>query len=229
MNVEIACRADGDAGFARSLARLLTLRLRSRMSRSLVIGAACAVILAGCGGADSDEAAGTSTPPKQPHDAISERLSLIGDMVEAWSTAESIEEAHIAAESAANLVVGPNGPGFGDRNGDGEIGGDAEIGLLPGLDGTPEGVALDMGSNPCVVQDVLGGSWEDPQAAWDEMLSAIEAWEPANNTMPALPSHPMRVVGWATFTLATDSLESAHEYAGHARLHVDVSMRALDC
>jgi hypothetical protein len=61
------------------------------------------------------------------------------------------------------------------------------------------------------------------------MLTAIDAWRPDNNTMPTLPSHPMRVVGWATFALDSDSLDEAHEYAGHAKLHVDISVRALSC
>lgn len=39
----------------------------------------------------------------------------------------------------------------------------------------------------------------------------------------------MRIVGWATFTLASDDLDDAHEYAGHAQLPVDVSQRALGC
>jgi hypothetical protein len=47
--------------------------------------------------------------------------------------------------------------------------------------------------------------------------------------MPTLPCHPMLIVGWVTFTLETDSLDEAHEYAGHAKLHVDNSLHALDC
>ena len=44
----------------------------------------------------------------------------------------------------------------------------------------------------------------------------------------------MRVVGWSTFTLDTDpasqdALDLAHEYAGHAALHVDISADALSC
>jgi hypothetical protein len=61
------------------------------------------------------------------------------------------------------------------------------------------------------------------------MLAAIDDWRGDNNTMPTLTSHPMRVVGWATFTLNSDSLDDAHEYAGHANLHVNLSERALGC
>ena len=134
-----------------------------------------------------------------------------------------------AAETAANLIVGPNGPGHGDRDGDGVVSGSTDAGVLPGLDGTPAGLALPLAANSCVEADVLGGSWDNPEARWGEMLDAIDAWRPGNNTMPTLASHPMRVVGWSTFTLETDSLDAAHEYAGHARLHVEISERALDC
>ena len=102
-------------------------------------------------------------------------------------------------------------------------------GLLAGVDGTPAGLADPLASNQCVLDNVLGGAWDDPAERWDIMLEAIDQWAPGNNTMPTLPSHPMRVVGWATFTLASDSLDDAHEYAGHAQLHVDISIRALDC
>ena len=62
----------------------------------------------------------------------------------------------------------------------------------------------------------------------------MRAWRPDDNTMPALASHPMRVVGWSTFTLATDpnapeALDLADEYASHAALHVAVSADALAC
>jgi hypothetical protein len=160
---------------------------------------------------------------------VEERLDLIDEAVAAWGSAATLDAARAAAERAANLVVGPGGPGYGDRNGDGQIGGEVSAGLLAGLDGSPPGLASALAGNECVVRDVLGGSWEDPGAEWDRMLTAIDAWRSDNNTMPSLPSHPMRIVGWASFTLATDSLELAQEYAGHAKLHVDISRRALDC
>ena len=88
---------------------------------------------------------------------------------------------------------------------------------------------MPLAANTCIERDVLGGEWVDPASRWAEMLAAIDAWQPGNNTMPTLASHPMRVVGWATFTLNSDALEEAHEYAGHADLHVNISRRALDC
>ena len=158
-----------------------------------------------------------------------QQLTLIEQVVIAWGAATNIEEAHAAAETAANLVVGPAGPKYGDRDGNGTVSGETNSGILPGLDGSPIGLANPLAANECIVRDVLGGDWEDPAVRWTTMLTAIDEWRPDHNTMPTLPSHPMRVVGWATFTLASDSLDEAHEYAGHAQLHVNVSRAALDC
>jgi hypothetical protein len=160
---------------------------------------------------------------------LRERLVTIDDAVVVWERADSLAEAQAAAEAAANLVVGPNGPDYGDRDGNGNIDGDNEFGVLAGLDGSPVGLADGLADNECVMADVLGGAWDDPAGRWDTMLAVIDAWTPANNTMPTLPSHPMRIVGWASLTLATDSLDEAHEYAGHAQLHVNVSLDAIDC
>lgn len=182
--------------------------------------------LAACSGndgGDSDPTPTATTP------IIRGQIMAIDRAVTAWRQASSIDEAHASAEAAANLVVGPRGPGYGDRDGNGVIDGETEAGLLPGLEGSPTGLANALDDNECIVADVLGGAWEVPADRWNTMLAAIDEWRPRNNTMPTLPSHPMRVVGWATFTLASDSLEDAHEYAGHARLHVDISLAALDC
>ena len=160
---------------------------------------------------------------------LAARVALLDETVRTWSEAESIKDAHRWAEKALNLVVGPNGPGYGDIDGDGAVSGATESGILPGVDGTPHGLATPLQADVCVERDILGGDWSDPDAEWQAMIDAIDAWEPGNNTMPSLPSHPMRVVGWATFTLDTDSLELAEEYAFHAGIHVDISLRALDC
>lgn len=190
--------------------------------------AAVAVILGACGSPPVASVPTTGAVVESTED-LGERMEAIELFVSEWRTATSLEDAQKAAEGAANLVVGPEGPGYGDRDGDGVVQGESGLGVLPGLAGTPDGTATSLESNKCVAQDVLGGSWSDPTTRWDEMLSAIDAWRPNNNTMPTLASHPMRIVGWATFTLATESLEEAREYAGHAKLHVDVSVRALEC
>lgn len=177
------------------------------------------------------EPAPTSSPvtfPETTDTSVAERLEAIGAAVVSWADAATVADAHAAAETAANLVVGPNGPGFGDRDGDGSIRGEEPAGLLPGFDGIPVGIAQ-LSVSDCIDRDVLGTTASDENAGWDEMLAAIDSWAPDNNTMPTLDSHPMRIVGWATFTLASESLEDAHEYASHARLHVTVSQAALDC
>ena len=204
--------------------------------------ALAAIGLAACsGGTPTDAASGAATSSsangvsrttavvRVDAGSLAEHLAAVDEVVLVWREASTLEDAQAAAEAAANQIVGPNGPGYGDRNGDGVISGEVENGVLPGLEGTPEGLALPLAKNGCIRRDVLGGDWTDPRAAWAAMLDAIDDWRPDNNTMPTLPSHPMRVVGWATFTLDSDSLDDAHEYAGHAKLHVDSSTRALDC
>lgn len=182
------------------------------------------LVLGACG--DDDAAADTDGVAEF---TFREQVVELDDAVRTWSDTDTIEAAHAAAEAAANLVVGEGGPGYGDRDGDGTVNGASPFGLLPGLDGTPSGLAEPLADNDCVAADVLGGTWHDPADRWATMLDAIDAWRPDGNTMPGLPSHPMRVVGWATFTLASDSLDEAREFAGHAQLHVDVTLDALDC
>lgn len=201
------------------------------------------VVLSACGGDDGtgtvvgDETArlesgpdATQPPPDgDPGAALERRLEAIDTAVVRWRDAETIESAHALAEEAANLVVGPDGPGYGDRDGDGVVAGESGDGLLPGADGESPGLATALAANACMERDVLGGVWDDPGARWAEMLDAIDRWRPSRNTMPSLASHPMRVVGWATFTLATDDLDEAHGFAGHARIHSSLSRRAVDC
>ena len=214
-----------------------------RKSNVVVWAAAAAIALAACGGSSTtDEVDGTEPPTSTADQAetttiaiddevasFAERMAAVDEAVAVWRDASTIEAAHEAAEAAANLIVGPNGPDYGDRSGDGVVSGQSAVGLLPGPDGVPAGIAIPLSANRCVARDVLGGTWVDPGAEWGAMLTAIDEWRPDNNTMPTLASHPMRVVGWATFTLEADSLGEAHEYAGHAKLHVDISVQALSC
>ena len=202
------------------------MRDRTTLVGALVAAALIAVGLSGCGG-DSD-ANGANAADTSASTSLQERLDAVAQAVGVWRTTSSIEDALASAEAAANLIVGPGGPGYGDRDGDGSVRGETEIGLLPALDGA-NGLASALGQDECIARDVLGGSWSDPTARWETMLAAIDGWRPSSNTMPSLPSHPMRVVGWATFTIEAGSLEDAHEYAGHAALHVDISRAALDC
>ncbi|GMQ98137.1 MAG: hypothetical protein BMS9Abin17_0643 [Acidimicrobiia bacterium] len=210
-----------------------------RISRLVIWIAAAGIVVAACGGATTPAATGEDQPAPTTQNSsadvetatmeLSGRIETIDAAIEAWRGATSVAEAQAAAETAANLVVGPNGPGFGDRDGDGVVGGSSDLGLLPGSDGAPAGLAAALETNECVVSDVLGGTWTDPGARWDEMLSAIDRWRPDNNTMPSLASHPMRIVGWASFSMESDSLSEIQTFGGHANIHVKVSLRALDC
>ena len=213
-----------------------------RSFKPVIWAAAAVIILASCGDTSTvseigqteqapatDEVPDTTTGVKSVTMLFLEQMDAVDRAVAAWRGATSVETAQIAAETAANLVVGPNGPGYGDRNGDGIVSGAATVGVLPGQDGTPPGLAIPLETNECIARDVLGGTWTDPGAEWGAMLTAIDDWRTDSNTMPSLASHPMRIVGWATFTLRSGSLDETHEYGGHAKLHVDVALRALDC
>ncbi len=190
----------------------------TRMAIALAL--AVSLLVSACSDPPGTDALGSEAA------AVTQRLDAIDAAVGDWRDSTTIEEAHAAAEEARNLVVGPDNPLYGDADGDGGVQGENEEGLLPGL--TAEGLAQLSSVSSCAEADVLGGSWSDRPARWATAQDAYDAWTPSNNTMPTLPSHPQRIVGWATFTLATDSLDDAHEYAGHARLHVDVSRAALE-
>lgn len=153
------------------------------------------------------------------------RLAAIENAIGRWRRAANLTEVWSAAEEARNLVVGEAGPYYGDADRDGVIRGASKSGLIPGLRGE-DAVAL-PGNGDCVVRDILGGSWNEPSERWSVLDAAIKSWTPSRNTFPALPSHPQRIVGWATLALSTNSLETAKEYGGHAQLHIAVSSKAF--
>lgn len=166
------------------------------------------------------------TPAPSPEtETAEERLAAIDAAVQRWRSAETLAAARRHAEHARNLVVGPSGPFYGDGDGDGTIAGASATGLLPGQSG--EAGLASVSPNACVTRDVLGGSWADPARRWRILRTAIANWRPGNNTFPTLPSHPQRIAGWATLTLAAKDAATARDYAGHARIHADISTRAL--
>ncbi|MDQ3079159.1 MAG: hypothetical protein M3R03_04080 [Pseudomonadota bacterium] len=153
------------------------------------------------------------------------RLTLIEHAIGRWRRAANLTEAKLAAEEARNLVVGAAGPYYGDADRDGVIRGASKSGLLPGLGG--EEAVAQPGNGNCVVRDILGGSWNEPFKRWSILDAAIKSWTRSHNTFPTLPSHPQRIVGWATLTFSTNNLVTAREYGGHAQLHIDVSTKAF--
>ncbi len=210
-------------------------------SRYTIAAALLALALAACNAADGDKqnpAAATPSISIAPDGATApgvtaassdiaaydKRLSAIESAIGAWGSAPDIGAAHRAAEAARNLVVGPAGPYYGDADGDGTVAGASGQGLLPGRKGEP-GIAS-AGLNACIDRDVRGGEWSDPGERWAILDRAIRTWSPANNPFPSLPSHPQRIVGWASLALDTQDLDRVHEFAGHARLHADVSRKA---
>jgi hypothetical protein len=168
---------------------------------------------------------GCAAEPRAVPTELSARLNAIETAIEGWQGAGDLAEAQRFAETARNLIVGPHGPYYGDADGDGEIAGATDEGLLPGLAGEP-GLASGV-HGECVERDILGGSWDDPAGRWAILDTAITEWSSSNNTFPSLPSHPQRIVGWATNTLASSSADDAHEFGGHAHLHIDVSLAAI--
>lgn len=92
-------------------------------------------------------------------------------------------------------------------------------GLLPGEQGQPG--LITSPAPACVERDVLGGSWADAAGRWQEVRTRVAAWSQT-------ASHPQRVAGWASLTLAAPTLELAREYAGHAQLHVRITREALN-
>lgn len=154
-----------------------------------------------------------------------QRIEAIQRAVTDWRNASDFASAKRHAEAARNLIVGPEGPGYGDADGDGTVAASNRVGLLPGTSGGPS-LAIPA-INACVTRDLLGGSWDDAERRWAILKQKIGAWRPENNTFPTLPSHAQRVVGWATLTLRADDVATAREYADHAQIHVDVMRRAL--
>ena len=180
--------------------------------------------LVGCGDDDTPESADLATF------TLKERLFRAEIPVTVWGRAADLAEAHASAEAAANLMTGSEGWEYGDRDGNGVIDDEdvGEFGVLPGLDGTPVGLAEAV-DNECIEADVLGGSWDDPAARWAELETALDAWTPENDTISALASQPMQVVGWATLAISTDDVDEARDFGDLAVINVQASIEAADC
>lgn len=178
--------------------------------------------LAACGPSSARTA-----PDSTARGDVGDRVRAIAAAVDAWQEAADLPAARAAAEEARNLVLGPAGPGYGDSDGDGTVRGATDVGLLPGKHGEPS-LTDDEALSECLDADVRGGSWTDPAARWGAAADAVAGWSEADNTFPALASHPQRVYGWASLAIISGSLADARGFAGHAQLHVEVTRDALD-
>lgn len=212
----------------RGCATVVDMRTPRVHARPILIAALPLLLVAALAACGDDDAAESSDLAAF---SLDERLLRMEIPVASWQGAEDVAEAHASAEAAANLVVGTEGPGYGDRDGDGVIEDEDvdEFGVLPGLDGTPPGLAELVVDNECVEADVLGGSWDDPAARWAELDAAIENWSPENDTISTLASQPMQIVGWATLAISTDVLDEARAFGSLAAANLETSLDAGDC
>lgn len=199
---------------------------RLRTVRRTLGSAALAIVVAACGGGSTTATSPASHISSADSAAAAQRVDAISAAVSRWEAAADLPAAHAAAEEARNLVTGPHTLAAGDIDHNGTIDGAATTGLLPGDDGST-GLATPLAECALVEQNVLGGPWTDPAGRWAAVAAATAGWTSSNNTFPSLPSHPQRIVGWATLALSATALATAHEYVGHARLHVTVTQDAL--
>ena len=89
----------------------------SRLVWCVVAGA----VLLGAYTEDSLDVVPVRVVAAEVSESLGERMDAIDASVNKWRSAESLKDAQRAAEGAANLVAGPRGPGYGDRDGDGVV------------------------------------------------------------------------------------------------------------
>ncbi|GAC1695725.1 MAG: hypothetical protein NVS9B6_01800 [Candidatus Limnocylindrales bacterium] len=107
--------------------------------------------------------------------------------------------------------------------------------LLPSEnDGPPDGlvIAVVKRAGPAAEEldrDALGGlaSWARPRERYDQWRAVLAAWRPDRNTMPELPSHLLRALGWASLVLRSDDLNTARALASvHGVIHTGLVLTA---
>lgn len=70
-------------------------------------------------------------------------------------------------------------------------------------------------------------AWTRPRDRFDQWRAVVAAWRPDRNTMPELPSHLLRALGWATLVRRADDLGTAHDLAGiHGVIHTGLVLGA---
>jgi len=109
--------------------------------------------------------------------------------------------------------------------------------LLPGdTEGPPDGPLAALitrsGTSAAELDSVaLGGltSWTRPRDRYDQWREVLAAWRPDRNTMPELPSHLLRALGWATLIARSDDLVAARGLAAiHGTIHTHRARSGAD-
>lgn len=107
--------------------------------------------------------------------------------------------------------------------------------LLPSDgDGPPDGLVAALivrtGVAAAELDSVaLGGlaTWSRPRERYDQWRDVLAAWRPDRNTMPQLPSHLLRSLGWATLVARSDDLGTARGLAAaHGVIHTGLVLDA---
>lgn len=155
----------------------------------------------------------TATPQCVPPAAIVAVAEQADRAMREIATAGSLGDAHAAAARLAELL----------RR------------LLPAdTDGPPDGlVAALVARTGAAAADLdsvaLGGlaTWSRPRERYGQWRDVLAAWRPDRNTMPQLPSHLLRSLGWATLVARSDDLGTARGLAAaHGVIHTGLVLDA---
>lgn len=154
-----------------------------------------------------------TVPPCVPPAAIVAVAEQADRAMREIATAGSIGDAHAAAARLAELL----------RQ------------LLPAdTDGPPDGLVAALvtrtGAAAAELDSVaLGGlaTWSRPRDRYRQWRAVLAAWRPDRNTMPQLPSHLLRSLGWAALVARSDDLGIARGLASdHGVIHTGLVLDA---
>ncbi len=196
-------------------------------------------MLAACGESDAASVAVTATAAPTVDD-LRDRLHEIHGAMGDLEQAEDVGDARAAAERVVNLIAGLDGRHAGDLNGDGTSSDLHDVGVFPpdSEDEVVLGLALvvhdALGTNEAVkaaISGVIAGdrsAWSAPERRYDEVDRAVEVTSGGQNAVRTMDGHLMRAMAWALLAAATDDIDAAREFAGHGRLHTQLSLDALE-
>jgi len=152
-------------------------------------------------------------PPCVPSAAIVAAAERADRAMREIATAGSIGDAHAAAARLTELL----------RQ------------LLPDdTDGPPDGLVVALVARSAAAAAELDGvalgglaTWSRPRERYDQWRAVLAAWRPDRNTMPQLPSHLLRALGWATLVARSYDLGAARGLASaHGVIHTGLVLDA---